>query len=191
MTSPQRDQMLHRMKSCFSLLGVALLLMMACTVAEGPEDFPKQRHMTPTSVPTPSPTTVPTPSPSTVPTPSPTETSNPYLPVQSEEVNIYMEAEMVGELVLENGCLRAKGGGDGNALLIWPYGSEMTTNGQGVRVRKKGSDLDVTLSVGHRVRFGGGYRSINLVRGYTVEPIPSSCLGGPYWLVGEISTTLE
>ena len=25
------------------LLGIALLLTMACTVAEGPEDFPKQR----------------------------------------------------------------------------------------------------------------------------------------------------
>ena len=167
--------MLHRMKSCSSLLGVALLLMMACTVAEGPEDFPKQRHTTPTSVPT----------------SSPTQVSNPYLPMQSEEVNIYMEAEMVGELVLENGCLRAKGGDDGNALLIWPYGSEMTTNGQGVRVRKRGSDLDVTLSVGHRVRFGGGYISVNFVRGYVVEPIPSSCLGGPYWVVGEVSPIAE
>ncbi len=168
--------MLHRMKSCFSLLGLALLLMMvACTVAEGPEDFPKQLHTTPTSVPT----------------PSPTEMSNPYLPMQSKDVNAYMEAEMVGELVLENGCLRAEGGAEGNALLIWPYGSEMTTSGQGVRVRKIGSDLDVTLSVGHRVRFGGGYRSVNFIRGYLVEPIPSSCLGGPYWLVGEVSAIAE
>ena len=167
--------MLHRMKSRFSLLGVALLLMMACTVSEGPQDFPKRRHTTPTSVPT----------------PSPTPMSNPYFPMQSEEVNFYMEAEMVGELVLENGCLRAKGGADGDALLIWPYGSEMTTNGQGVRVRRMGSDLDVTLSVGHTVRFGGGYRSINLLRGYIVEPIPSSCLGGPYWVVGEVSVIAE
>ena len=166
--------MLHRIKSCFSLLGVALLLMMACTVVEGPEDFP-----------------APTPTPMSVPTPTPTETSNPYLPMQSEEVSIYLEAEMVGELVLENGCLRAKGGAEGNALLIWPYGSEMTADGEGVRVRKIGSDLDVTLSVGHRIRFGGGYRSINFVRGYVVEPIPSSCFGGPYWLVGEVSAIAQ
>lgn len=98
---------------------------------------------------------------------------------------------MVGELVLENGCLRAKGGAEGNALLIWLYGSEMTADGEGVRVRKIGSDLDVTLSVGHTVRFGGGYRSINLIRGYIVEPIPRSCLGRPYWLVGEVSPIAE
>ena len=190
--------MLHKMKSCFSLLGVVPLVMIACTLTESPEDFPKQHNTTPTSIPTPSPTKTSNPYPkqrhmtaTSVPTPPPTKTSNPYLPVQSEDVNVYLEAEMVGELALENGCLRAKGGADGNALLIWPYGSEMTTNGQGVRVRKKGSVLDVTLSVGHRVRFGGGYRSINFVRGYTVEPIPSSCLGGPYWLVGEVSTTSE
>ena len=53
-----------------------------------------------------------------LPTPPLAETSNPYLPMQSEDVNIYLEAEMVGELVLENGCLRAKGGAEGNALLI-------------------------------------------------------------------------
>ena len=175
------------------LLGIALLLTMACTVAEGPEDFPKQRHTPSTSVPaSPTPTSVPaSPTPTSVPAPSPTVMSNPYLPLQSEEVNIYLEAEMVGDLVLENGCLRAKGGTEGNALLIWPYGSEMTADGQGVRVRKIGSDLDVTLSVGRRVRFGGGYRSINFIRGYVVEPIPSSCLGGPYWLVGEVSAIAE
>ncbi len=146
---------------------------------------------TPTPVPVPTATPAPIPTVTSVPTPSPTEMSNPYLPMQSEDVNIYLEAEMVGELVLENGCLRAKGGADGDALLIWPYGSEMTTDGQGVRARKIGSDLDVTLSVGHRVRFGGGYRSINFVRGYVVEPIPSSCLGGPYWVVGEVSAIAE
>ena len=170
--------MLHRMKTCFSLLGVALLLMTACTVAEGPEGFPKQRH---------------TPTPTSVPTPTPTEMSNPYLPMQPEDVNFYMEAALVGELVLENGCLHAtKDEAGGDVLLIWPYGSEMTTNGKGVRVRKPGgSDLDVTLSVGDRVRFGGGYRSINHVRRGVVEPIPSSCLGGPYWIVGEVSVIAE
>ena len=99
-----------------------------------------------------------------------------------------MEAALVGELVSENGCLRLRETNRYNYLLIWPQMSEMTSDGQGVRISK---DSGVLLSVGDKVLIGGGATPPDHVHTIVAQPIPSDC-PGPYWLVGmQISIYLE
>ena len=149
------ENTLNKVKSCISLLGVALLSMMACADAESPgmtgSNFPRQH----------------------------------------QNINVRLQALLVGELVSENGCLRVRDidGGD-NHLLIWPYSSKMTADRRSVLI---GDDSEATLSVGEDVRIGGGEVPplLSHVQTLVVQPIPSNCLGGSYWLVGEVSTTSE
>ena len=113
------------------------------------------------------------------------EPTNPNLPQFRETPDSYMEALLVGELVSENGCLRVRTERGSDHLVIWPYASEMTADGQGVRVRiSDGSEA--TLSVGEEVRVGGGSSPLSYVQRRVAQPIPSNCLGGPYWVAGEI-----
>ena len=96
---------------------------------------------------------------------------------------------VVGELVSENGCLRVRNTErDIDHLLIWPHGYEMAADGQGVRT-SNGSEF--TLSVGQEIRIGGGQVPLSHIQKSIVRPIPSNCLGGPYWVVGEISAPAE
>ena len=119
------------------------------------------------------------------------EPANPNFPRLREKPNSYMEALLVGELVSENGCLRVRDLDHGSDhLIIWPYDSEMTADGQGVRVRiSDGSEA--TLSVGEAVRIGGGELSLSFVQRRVGQPIPSECLGGSYWVAGQISPSAE
>ena len=120
------------------------------------------------------------------------ELVNPNFPQLREKPNSYMEALLEGELVSENGCLRVKNIEHGSDhLVVWPYDSEMTADGQGVRVRiSDGSEA--TLSVGEEVRIGGGeLLSLSFVQRIVKQPIPSNCLGDSYWVAGEISTSSE
>lgn len=119
------------------------------------------------------------------------EPANPNFPQLREEPNSYMEADLVGELVSENGCLRVRNiERNTNHLPIWPHDSEMTADGQGVRVRiSDGSEA--TLSVGEEVRMGGGSLPLSFVQKRVKQPIPSNCLGDLYWIVGEISISSE
>ena len=93
----------------------------------------------------------------------------------------------------ENGCLRLRGI-DGtdleryDYLLIWPNMSEMMADGQGVRLSR---NSEVTLSLGDRIRMGGGVAALSHVQNIVVQPISTDC-AGPYWLVGrEISVYSE
>ena len=117
--------------------------------------------------------------------------SNPYFPRQSHGDMDRLTGDMEGELVSENGCLRIRNIERGyDHLVIWPYDSEMTTDGQGVRVRiNDGSE--VSLSVGEEVRFGGGSVPLSYVQRRVLQPVPNECLGDLYWVVGEISVSPE
>ena len=118
-----------------------------------------------------------------------TESANPNFPKLRDPPNTYMDALLVGELVSENGCLRVRNLEHGSDhLLIWSYASEMTDDGQGVLI---GDDSEVTLSVGEQVRIGGGESSLFHIQTLVAQPIPRKCLGGSYWLVGEVSTSSQ
>ena len=114
------------------------------------------------------------------------ESANPNFPQLREAPNSYMDALLEGELVSENGCLRVRNIEHGSDhLVIWPYDSEMTADGQGVRVRiSDGSEA--ILSVGEEVRIGGGESYLSFLQRRVAQPIPSECLGGSYWVAGEI-----
>lgn len=101
-----------------------------------------------------------------------------------------LNAEAVGELISDNGCLRLRDIDVGdNYLLIWPHTAEMTPDGQGVRVRDN-SGASLSFSVGDEIWMGGGETSFSHVRKRVRQPIPSDC-PGPYWLVGETVTSLQ
>lgn len=107
------------------------------------------------------------------------EPTNPNFP-QLHGGPVGLEALLTGELVSENGCLRVRSVRGTDYLLIWPNMSEMTADGQGVRLS---SNSDVTLSVGDRIRMSGGVAARSHVQNIVMQPIPSECTG-PYWLVG-------
>lgn len=117
------------------------------------------------------------------------EPPNPNFPQMRQGDTERLDAMVMGELVSENGCLRVRDiDGRDNHLLIWPHGYEMAADGQSVLI---GDDSEATLSVGEEVRIGGGEVPLFHVQTLVVQPIPSNCLGGSYWVVGEVSTTSE
>ena len=93
-----------------------------------------------------------------------------------------MEAQLEGELVLENGCLRVKSMDGTGHLLIWPQRYKLSVDGADIRIS---DDLGLSLSVGEEVRIGGGEKSLARLHTLVEPAIPDDC-PGPYWIVGEI-----
>ena len=93
----------------------------------------------------------------------------------------------MGELTLENGCLRVSKtntiNGDG-FLLIWDTRFSTRTE-QGVVQVIDGSTGEVLASTGDYVEVSGGFvvSSIEVEKALK-ESIPNEC-PGPYWVVGE------
>ena len=114
---------------------------------------------------------------------APEPTIHPHFPQQREaEGRVAKEALMEAELVLEDGCLRAKKMKGTDYLLIWPPGFKLSVDGGDVRVS---DDTGTSLSVGEEVRIGGGGVSLTHVQVLVEQPLPHDC-PGPYWIVGEI-----
>ncbi len=111
-----------------------------------------------------------------------TSTSTPFFPQQKEKPTIYMDAELVGELVLKDGCLRVD-----NYLLVWPHGFSVSTeNGVVKIIDNNGQPI---MSVGDKVKLGGGGGEMpdERIAQYSAE-LPSARCSGPYWIVGEVLT---
>ena len=108
-------------------------------------------------------------------------TTNPHFPQMREDGDI-MEALHVGELVLDNGCLRSRNIDGTDYLLIWPQRFELTVDGQDIRIS---DDSGVSLSVGQEIGFGGGEMPLDHLHTLVEQPVPNDC-PGPYWIVGEI-----
>ena len=94
-----------------------------------------------------------------------------------------MEAELVGELVLQDGCLRIKSCPCVDSYTpVWPPefnisledGGIVVVDGKGVIVGR----------VGEEIYMGGGTGSENALPGCVKETVAEKC-GGPYWIVGE------
>ena len=109
--------------------------------------------------------------------------SPPHFPQLREgAMNFVMEADLEGELILENGCLRAKSKGGADRLLIWPQRFKLSVDGRDIRIS---DDSGVSLSVGEEIRIGGGEKKLGFVQLVVKQPLPNDC-PGPYWIVGEV-----
>ena len=107
--------------------------------------------------------------------------TNPHFPWLRRDGDV-MEADLRGELVLENGCLRIKRMGGTNYLLIWPQRFKLSVDGRDIRVS---DDSGVSLSVGEEIRIGGGEVPRAHVQTLVDRPLPDDC-PGPDWIVGEV-----
>jgi len=115
-----------------------------------------------------------------------------------EGVRVVMEAELIGELVLVNGCLRVNSiYGDGSVLPIWPpeftlKAEKRATVACPEPCRRAAQDeiqvLDgagqVVARVGQEVYMGGGGGSATSLAECVRQQLPADCIG-PYWIVGE------
>ena len=114
-----------------------------------------------------------------------------------EGTRVVMEAELIGELVLVNGCLRVKSIYDGRSLLpVWP--PEFTLKAEKratVAAQDEIQVLDGTGQVVARVGgsgtvapqevyMGGGEGSATSLADCVRQQLPGDCTG-PYWIVGE------
>jgi hypothetical protein len=110
-----------------------------------------------------------------------TPTSTPFFPQQKENPAIFMDALLVGELVLEDDCLSV-----GDDLLVWPHGFSLSTE-DGVIQIIDDNDQPI-MRVGDKIKLGGGEMSREHIAKYSAE-LPSDCCSGPYWIVGEVITS--
>ena len=118
-----------------------------------------------------------------------TSSSAPFFPVQKDpNPASYMTALLVGELVIEDGCLRVD-----DDLLVWPHGFSLKIEGEVIQV------IDGTgqpiARVGDKVEVSGGeVGTSELPDGYLSElsaQLPSDRCPGPYWIIGEEITVIK
>jgi len=104
-----------------------------------------------------------------------------YFPQVTSHPSVFLEARLIGELILNNGCIQVKNDEGINILLIWRPGFSVRVENDVIQVLD--SNGEVTASVGDFVAVGGGYTDNPESRGLA-EPIPEECKGS-YYLVGE------
>ena len=97
----------------------------------------------------------------------------------------FMEALLVGELVVKDGCLRVSAGySDRGHLIIWQPDYFLNNNEGVVEILDRNGEA--VARVGEEIRMGGGEVALteNLKRQLR-EPLPEQC-EGPYWLMGQL-----
>ncbi len=104
-------------------------------------------------------------------TPLPT----PYFPVQKEVQEMGLMAELSGELVLDDGCLRVH-----DNLILWPYGYTVEMEGDDIWVVNEHGEG--VVKVGDRVQMGGGVISAEFAEEKIGRSLPEGCTGH-FWLV--------
>ncbi|VVB85323.1 Uncharacterised protein [uncultured archaeon] len=109
-------------------------------------------------------------------------TSTPlFFPVQKyTNPRVQMTAELEGELVQINGCIRVN-----NYLLVWPYGFSVSANGEAIQINN--STGKPVAIVGDKVILSGGEKPGDIIANFSRE-LPSSRCSGPYWIVGDVVT---
>ena len=104
-------------------------------------------------------------------------------PVEGERE--VMEAELIGELAVIEGCLRItrSSGSDTDYLLVWPPDFRLSAESDGTHVLNGAGQ--VVAQVGEMVYMGGGEkRYVEQLDEYVRQRLPPGC-PGPYWIVGE------
>src|SRR5215213_293924 len=100
-----------------------------------------------------------------------------------KDLNGYPAALLTAELAFEGECVFADSAeSDGRWLPIWPNGFALQ---DGV-IYDRGARV---AAIGDVVSLGGGEyhdSDFDFVQSLLVVPVPASCRGGDYWLVGEV-----
>lgn len=104
-----------------------------------------------------------------------------FFPQQRDTPNVYMEALLVGELTLVDGCLRLNDSDGNSFLLIWPPGFSLRNEKDIVQVVDDTGQF--VAQVGDNLEVGGGEMPGGYISQYLTQPLPSGC-SGPYWIVG-------
>lgn len=103
----------------------------------------------------------------------------PFFPQQKETPNVYMDALLVGELVLVDNCLRINDS-DGNSYLpIWPQGFSLHIEKNIIQVIDDTGQF--VAQVGDNLKVGGGEMPEEYITEYLAQPLPNGC-SGPYWI---------
>ncbi|MFN2125716.1 MAG: hypothetical protein ACK2UP_19655 [Candidatus Promineifilaceae bacterium] len=104
-----------------------------------------------------------------------------FMPQLKQRDVVFMEALIVGKLVVEDGCLRVRSENDSH-LVIWQADYFLTGNHNTLEI------LDETgaavARIGDMIYLGGGEQNAvddNDLR----KPVPETC-DGPYWRMGEL-----
>ena len=153
------------------VLGLFLLSIMACTVADDPEPSTNDQDSAEDQ-------RIPA-------SPKADDVqllANVHFLRLREVMNYSMEALAEGELVLEDGCVRLKSVHGSNDLLIWPQRFKLSVEGGDIRIS---DDFGLSLSIGDEISIGGGQVPRDRAQTLVEHPIPEDCHGGHLWLIAE------
>jgi len=93
-----------------------------------------------------------------------------------------MEAELIGDLVTQDGCLRIDSlYGDDSFLPVWPPEFKLVLDSRTIVILD--GDGNVVGRVGEEIYMGGGTGSIDAIPDCIRQKMPVAC-NGPYWVVG-------
>jgi hypothetical protein len=105
----------------------------------------------------------------------------PFFLKERDPQNVYLLADLRGELVVADGCIRINSIDGKSYLPIWPYGFSLQIKGNLIQI------LDATdqfvAQVGDNLFISGGIMPGEHRTVYARQPIPVNC-PGPYWIVG-------
>ncbi len=100
-----------------------------------------------------------------------------------EGLRAVMQAEMVGQLVLVDGCLRVQSIYDDTSYLpVWPPEFALRSEDDSIQVLD--GTGQVVAKVGEEIYMGGGEGSASVMAECVRQQLPATCTG-PYWIVGE------
>ena len=115
------------------------------------------------------------------------EPENIYFP-QLKPVNgerVFMEALLIGELVVVNGCIRMNSReGSTSYLVVWPPDFTLGIENDSIYIRNGASE--VVARVGEEIYMSGGEVPAKTawLSQQLQQKLPDAC-PGPYWVVGE------
>lgn len=101
-----------------------------------------------------------------------------------------MEADLIGELVVVEGCLRVNSRySDTSYLLVWPPDFTLNTENDAIQILNGAGQI--VARVGDEVRISGGeIRSVEFLDERVRQKLPAGC-PGPYWIVGDEVSPVE
>lgn len=105
----------------------------------------------------------------------------PFFPQQRNAPNVYMDALLVGELTLVDGCLRLNDSDGNSFLLIWPQGFSLRNENDIIQIVDDTGQF--VAQVGDNLKVSGGEMPGEYITEYLSQPLPNGC-SGPYWIVG-------
>lgn len=106
----------------------------------------------------------------------------PFFPQQQISPSVFMDALLVGKLVLVGSCLRVEDNNN-NYVLIWPQGFSLKTADKFIQISDGAGNL--VAQVGDNINVSGGEILSEQIGNYVSQTLPNDC-SGPYWIVASV-----